>query len=213
VLSVIISGSDNIMTKIIPYENIKTKIYFIRGQKVMMDFDLARLYGVETKRLNEQVRRNIKRFPSDFMFQLNLTETESLIREGIIKDALRSQIATSNEKRGGNSQFLRFQNGTSNEKRGGRRYLPYVFTEHGVAMLSSVLKSERAIEINIAIIRTFIKLRDFALNYKAQAEKINELESGYKKHDKKIVEIFAALRLMARNDGDGIKEEIGFKAV
>jgi hypothetical protein len=89
---------------------------------------------------------------------------------------------------------------------------PYAFTEHGVAMLSSVLNSKRAIEINIAIINTFIKLRDFAWNYKALAEKINELEGGYKKHDRNITQIFAALRLLARSEEEGTKEEIGFKA-
>jgi hypothetical protein len=190
------------MSELIPCENINTKIYFIRGQKVMIDFDLAKLYGVETKILNRAVKRNIKRFPLDFMFKL--TESEF--------SGLRFQNGTSNDDKGEYSQSLKSQFATSNGKRGGRRYLPYAFTEHGVAMLSSVLKSERAIEINIAIIRTFIKLRDFALNYKALAEKINELESGYKKHDRKIVEIFAALRLMARDDEKGVKEEIGFKA-
>ncbi|MFA6393897.1 MAG: ORF6N domain-containing protein [Patescibacteria group bacterium] len=210
------------MSELIPYENIKTKIYLIRGQKVMIDRDLAVLYGVETKRLNEQVRRNIKRFPSDFMFQLSRKEYENLIFQFGISSLeigegevnLKSQNATLNEKVGENSQISRSQNATLKDRRGSNvKYLPYAFTEHGVAMLSSVLKSERAVEINIAIIRTFIKLRDFALNYKALAEKINELESGYKNHDKKIVEIFAALRLMARNDGNEIKEEIGFKAV
>src|SRR5215208_5210566 len=110
---------------------IERRIYLIRGQKVMMDFDLAELYGVPTKRLNEQASRNKKRFPEDFMFQLTKEEAE----------ALRSQSATS--KTG----------------RGGRRYLPYAFTEQGVAMLSSVLNSEQAIEVNIAIMRAFVRLR------------------------------------------------------
>ena len=188
------------MTELIPYENIKTKIYFIRGQKVMIDRDLAVLYGVDTGALNRGVKRNIERFPSDFMFQLTKKEFENL----------KCQIGISSHKKSEDKDDLRYQFGTSNW--GGIRRPPYAFTEPGVAMLSTVLNSKRAIQINIAIIRTFIKLRDFALNYKALADKINELESGYKNHDKKIVEIFAALRLMARNDGDGIKEEIGFKA-
>ncbi|HET6893458.1 MAG TPA: ORF6N domain-containing protein [Pyrinomonadaceae bacterium] len=117
---------------------IERRIYLIRGQKVMIDFDLAELYGVPTKRLNERVSRNKKRFPEDFMFRLTKEEAESL----------RSQFATSNTD-------LRSQFATSKAGRGGRRYLPYVFTEQGVAMLSSVLNSEQAIEVNIAIMRAF----------------------------------------------------------
>src|SRR5687767_8316194 len=113
----------------IPAERIEQKIYLIRGHKVMLDSDLALLYGVPTKRLNEQVTRNRDRFPEDFMFRLTADEAESL----------RSQIAT------------------SNEGRGGRRYLPQVFTEQGVAMLSSVLRSDHAVQVNIAIMRAFVK--------------------------------------------------------
>lgn len=108
-------------------------VYIIRGQRVMLDSDLAKLYGVETGALNRQVKRNINRFPSDFMFQLSEIEDES----------------------------MRCQIGISNEIKGGRRYLPYAFTENGVAMLSSVLSSERAVEINISIMRIFTKLRSF----------------------------------------------------
>jgi hypothetical protein len=121
---------------------IERRIYLIRGQKVMIDFDLAELYGVPTKRLNERVARNKKRFPGDFMFRLNKKEAESL----------RSQNAISNPD-------LRSQFATSSSAHGGRRYLPYVFTEQGVAMLSSVLNSEQAIEVNIAIMRAFVRLR------------------------------------------------------
>jgi len=110
---------------------IHDRIYEIRGQKVMLDFDLAKIYGVETKNLNLSVKRNIKRFPVDFMFQLTSSEWES----------------------------LRFQSATS--KRGGRRYLPYAFTEHGIAMLSGILNSDTAIEVNISIIKAFIYLRQF----------------------------------------------------
>src|SRR5258706_125101 len=117
--------------QIIPVALVERRIYLIRGQKVMIDTDLAELYGVPTYRLNEAVKRNRKRFPVDFMFQLNMTEAESL----------RSQFAIS--KKG----------------RGGRRTLPYAFTEQGVAMLSSVLNSERAIQVNIVIMRAFVKLR------------------------------------------------------
>ena len=119
-------------SSLIPQEVVERKVYLIRGQKVMLDSDLATLYGVPTKRLNEQVKRNRKRFPADFMFQLTAQETETL----------RSQFAT------------------SKDKRGGRRTRPYVFTEQGVAMLSSVLNSERAIQVNIAIMRAFVRLRE-----------------------------------------------------
>jgi hypothetical protein len=124
---------------------IERRIYLIRGHKVMIDFDLADLYEVATKRLNEQVRRNRNRFPKDFMFRLTKTEAE----------ALRSQFAISKTSQGG----LRSQFATSNTGRGGRRYLPFAFTEQGVAMLSSALNSERAIEVNTAIMRAFVKLR------------------------------------------------------
>ena len=127
---------------------IQNKIYEIRGLKVMLDFDLAEMYEVETKRLKEAVKRNASRFPADFMFTLTQKEFQGL----------RSQIATSN--------------------RGGTRYMPYAFTEQGVAMLSSVLNSEKAISVNIAIIRTFVVIRQYALNYK-------ELESMIKKLEKK----------------------------
>jgi hypothetical protein len=116
----------------VPAERIESSILLVRGEKVMLDRDLAKLYGTTTKRLNEQVRRNVKRFPPDFMFELTDREVA----------ALRSQDATSKQS-----------------GRGGRRYLPLVFTEQGVAMLSSVLTSERAVEVNIMIMRAFVKLR------------------------------------------------------
>jgi len=135
----------------IPAETIERQIYLVRGHKVMLDSDLAELYGVPTKRLNEQVKRNIKRFPSDFMFQLSTEEAR----------ALRSQIAT------------------SKDSRGGRRYIPYVFTEQGVAMLSSVLNSERSIQVNIAIMRAFVRLRELLATHKELASKLEAMEKNY----------------------------------
>ena len=129
-------------------EEIKARIFKIRGQQVMLDTDLAALYGVPTKYLNQQVRRNLSRFPTDFMFQLTLGEV----------DSLRLQIATS--KTG----------------RGGRRYSPLVFTEHGVAILSSVLNSERAIQINIAIVRAFVKLRHALASSRYLTHKVEKME-------------------------------------
>ena len=148
----------------VPVEIIQNKIYLIRGLKVMLDQDLAELYAVSTKRFNEQIKRNIKRFPADFMFQLNEEELSNL----------RSQIATSSW--------------------GGRRYLPYAFTELGVAMLSSVLNSDRAIEVNIQIMRVFTKLRELMISHKELARKIEDLERKFSDHNQKIIQIFEALR-------------------
>lgn len=152
------------METTIPLEVIEQKIYFIRGHKVMLDGDLAKLYGVPTKRLNEQVRRNIKRFPPDFMFQLTADEAKFL----------RSHFATLKKGRG---QHL--------------KYLPYAFTEQGVAMLSSALNSERAIEVNILIMRTFVKLREMIASHKDLARKLDELE---KKYDTQFKVVFEAIR-------------------
>jgi len=157
------------MSALTPIEVIEHKIFVIRGQRVMIDRDLAELYGVETFNLNKAVKRNIGRFPQDFMFQLTDEEWKSLI----------------------------LQIGISNEGRGGRRFNPYVFTEQGVAMLSSVLKSERAIAVNVQIIRTFVKLREFAITHKELAIRLNELEKIFisyaKDNNTNIEEIFKQL--------------------
>ncbi len=176
------------MKELIPEEAIEKKIYLIRGQKVMLDSELAELYGVSTKRLNEQVRRNIKRFPEDFMFQLN-DEEFNILKSQIVISSLRSQIATS--------------------KRGGRRYLPYAFTEQGVAMLSTVLNSERAIQVNIAIMRAFVKLREILSTHKELAYKLNELERKTERHDTQIQAIFEAIRQLM-TPPEKPKHRIGF---
>ena len=152
------------MNNLVPVERIENKIFLIRGQKVMLDMDLAELYLVPTKVLNQAVRRNIERFPDDFMFQLTWEEVL----------ALRSQIVTSN--------------------RGGRRYLPYAFTEHGVAMLSCILNSERAVNISILIIKAFVKLRQLLSTHKELARKIEELESRVDRHDAHILNIIEAIK-------------------
>ena len=151
-------------TSLVPVERIESMILFIRGEKVMLDHDLAKLYGTTTKRLNEQVRRNARRFPPDFMFQLAEQEVSTL----------RSQSATS--KASG---------------RGGRRYRPLVFTEQGVAMLSSVLNSERAIEVNILIMRAFVKLRQLLATHVELARKLDALERRY---DAQFRVVFDAIR-------------------
>lgn len=171
----------------------------------MLDKDLAEMYGVPTKRLNEQIKRNRERFPGDFMFQLTRMEAEFLIREGLIDNDLKSQFATSNDKNGQYKLNLKSQNVTSSW--GGRRKLPYVFTEQGVAMLSSVLKSKKAIEVNIAIMRAFVKIRKLVYSYKDLAEKIAKIEQS---HNKEIGRIWNVLnRLMS--DEKPATGEIGFK--
>jgi hypothetical protein len=161
--------------------HVERRIYFIRGEKVMLDYDLAALYGVPTKSLNLAVKRNVERFPSDFMFQLTRTEAEGL----------RFQIGTSKPLADGRRSGLRFQNETSKNRRGGRRYLPYAFTEQGVAMLSSVLRSARAVHVNIAIMRTFVRLREMLLSNADLARKLNALE---KKYDAQFKVVFDAIR-------------------
>ena len=170
-----------IVTETIVAENIERKILFIRQQKVMLDTDLAALYGVPTERLNEQIKRNPARFPEDFMFQLNADEYKSL----------RSQIAIS--KKG----------------RGGRRYLPYVFTEQGIAMLSSVLNSDRAVAVNIEIMRAFVRLREILLTHKDLALKLANLE---KRYDTKFRVVFDANRKLMAPTPVPAKRQIGFVA-
>lgn len=170
------------MKSIVHDAAIERRIKIIRGHKVMLDEDLSFLYEVPTKVLIQSVKRNSQRFPDDFMFQLKKKEFQSL----------RSQFVTS--------------------KRGGRRYLPYVFTEQGVAMLSSVLNSERAIQMNVAIMRTFVKMRQFALSYKELAEKLNELERKTETHDKEIKAIFNAIRRLMTPPVKP-KRRIGFRVV
>ena len=162
-------------------EIIQKKIYLIRGLKVMLDRDLAELYGVETRRLNEQVRRNIKRFPGDFMFQLTREEAGNWM----------SQIAI------------------SNKERMGIRKMPYVFTEQGVAMLSSVLNSDRAIEVNIQIMRVFTKLRQMIESHKDLRQKVEEME---KRYDNQFKAVFSAIKQLMTFPDDAYKRtKVGFK--
>ncbi|MFA7252234.1 MAG: ORF6N domain-containing protein [Candidatus Paceibacterota bacterium] len=171
----------------VPSDTIISRIFYIRGKKVMFDSDLAKLYEVETKNLNKAVNRNKDRFPSDFCFRLNDLEASNL----------RSQLVTSSS---------RFQSGTL--KRGGNmKYLPRVFTEEGVAMLSSVLKSKKAIQVNIQIIRKFKKLREILSENKKLAEKIEKMEAKY---DSEIANIFEVIRSLI-NEKEKPKVEMGFR--
>jgi hypothetical protein len=177
-------------------EKIAPLVHMLRHEKVLLDSDLAELYGVDTKRLNEAVKRNLDRFPDDFMFQLTEDEMENL----------RSQFATSRNA----GPSLRSQSVTL-KPHGGRRTLPYAFTEQGVAMLSSVLRSPRAVEVNIAIMRTFVQLRRLMDSNALLAEKIESLEAKYADHDQQFQIVFDAIRQLIAAD-DSPKREIGFHA-
>ena len=191
---------------------IKNLIHEIRGYKVMLDSDLAMLYEVETYRLNEAVKRNIERFPDNFMFQLTEEEWQVLRSQFVISNGseiLRSQIAISNKEEVLISQFAISK---SKDKRGGRRSAPYVFTEQGVAMLSSVLRSKKAIQINIQIMNTFVNMRRWALENKELAQRLAELERYFITHCEEnqadMKQLYEAISLLM----DRTKpSEIGFK--
>ena len=166
---------------LVPIETIEQKILLIRGQKVLLDRDLAELYGVSTRDLNKAVSRNLTRFPDDFMIQLSKNEFEN----------------------------LKFRFGTSSW--GGTRKLPKAFTEQGIAMLSSILNSERAIQVNIAIIRVFVKLGEILSSHKELAQKLSQLERKIENHDEEIKVIFDAIRkLMVQPEPEPKHRKIGF---
>jgi hypothetical protein len=168
-------------TSITPRGAIENKILLIRGRKVMLDRDLAALYGVKSIRLREQVKRNSERFPEDFMFQLTSSEANFLVSQNAIP---------------------------SKKSLGG--YLPYAFTEHGALMAANVIKSKTAIEASIAIVRTFVKLREMMLSYKELQKKIEDLERQYSKHDKHFQIIFKTIQKML-NPPIKKKAKIGFR--
>ena len=184
-----------IMTEIVSLKPIEDKILFIRGHKVMLDSDLALLYGVETFNLNKAVKRNMERFPKDFMFQLTKEEAE----------ALRFQIGILKPENQVKSQSVEIRRGRGQH----RKYLPYVFTEQGVAMLSSVLRSKQAIQVNIAIMRAFVKLKEMLSRNKELALKLAQLERNIEKHDGKIKLIFDAIRNLM-TPPEPKKRKIGF---
>ncbi|OGC21419.1 DNA-binding protein [candidate division WOR-1 bacterium RIFOXYB2_FULL_42_35] len=169
------------MGNLIPIERVENKIYLIRGQKVMIDRDLAELYGVETRILKQAVKRNIERFPDDFMFELN--EEEYLDWR---------------------SQFV-----MSNSDKMGLRWKPSAFTEQGIAMLSGILKSKRAVQVNIAIMRAFVNLRRILSSHRELGIKLAELERKYERHDVEIKGVFDAIRKLMVEEAKP-KRKIGF---
>jgi ORF6N domain len=168
---------------LVPVARIERAILVLRGQKVLLDADLAALYEVETRVLVQAVKRNLERFPGDFMFQLGAEEVEFLRSQSVI---------------------------SKNQGRGGRRYAPYAFTEQGVAMLSSVLNSPRAIAVNIEIMRALVRLRELIASNKALAAKLDQLERKLSTHDQAITEIMHAIRELMRPSEPAKKRPIGF---
>jgi hypothetical protein len=168
-------------TRLAPVQRIEEMIFLIRGQRVMLDFDLARVYGVTTKRLKEQFRRNAERFPNDFAFQLENQELANL----------RSQIATS-------------------RLHGGLRYLPVAFTEHGALMLASILNSPVAVEASVRVMRAFVLMREQLAAHKELAQKLSELESRVSGHDEAIVNLFEAIRQLVEPPLPENRRQIGF---
>lgn len=188
---------------------IQQKIFEIRGQKVMLDFDLAALYEVETKVLNQAVKRNTDRFPQDFMFKLDIKEW----------NLMRSQIVTSYSQTVNIEDTVRSQIVTTHQKKRRKDLLPYVFTEHGVTMLASILRSDTAVKMNIAIIRAFIALKKFAIQYDGLLEQLDELRGKIGGHDAQLNQIYEALEnMLDKKAEEEIKqkswierERIGFK--
>jgi hypothetical protein len=167
-------------TKMAPVQRIEDMIYLIRGQRVMLDFDLARIYGVKLKRLNEQVRRNFDRFPKDFAFQITLQEFTSI----------RSQIATASKRN--------------------IRYLPWAFTEHGALMLASVLNSQTAVEASVRVVRAFVLMREQLAAHKELAHQLSDLEQRVGAHDEAIANLFEAIRQLVEPPVPENRRQIGF---
>jgi hypothetical protein len=186
-------------SKIVSVKAIAQVIYLVRGQRVLFDRDLAALYGVETRVLNQAVKRNANRFPEDFMFRLSRQEI-ARISQSVTSSLDSSQTAVSSRSR---SQIVILKRGKN------IKYLPYAFTEEGVAMLSSVLNSERAVQVNIAIMRAFVRLREILETNRELARKFEELEARVGKHDEQIGSIIEAIRqLMVPPEKS--RREIGF---
>ena len=162
---------------------VESRILIFRHHRVILDSDLAELYGVPVKRLNEQVKRNRERFPADFMFRLNANEYE----------------------------ILRSQSATSKETRGGRRYLPYAFSEHGAIMAATVLNSKRAVEMSVFVVRAFVRLREMLASNRRLAAKIDELERRLDTHDASIQEVIEAIKELMVPADDSTRNRIGFQ--
>jgi len=183
---------------VVPLERIQQHILVLRGVRVMLDADLAALYGVPTKRLNEQVKRNARRFPEDFVFQLTRDETKELAR-------LRSQNATLDEATGNRSQFA-----TGSQRHRDPRFLPFAFTEHGAVQAANVLSSETAIEMGVQVVRAFNQLRRIFADHRMLASKLTELERRVGGHDTQLAAVIQAIRQLAAGETTRSRRKIGF---
>src|SRR6266542_5175088 len=181
---------DSLMSSTRKIDNVASAIHLIRGQRVMLDADLAANYQVTTRRLNEQFRRNRKRFPEDFAFQLTAEEFRNL-KSQIATSSLRSQIVTSSSH-------------------GGKRKLPWVFTEHGALMLASVLNSAIAVQASVRVVRAFVRLREMVAANAQLAAQLEQIERRLDSHDEAIVELFAALKRLLESPEPSRRREIGF---
>ena len=193
--------------KIIPDETIIRKIFLLRGQKVMLDYDIAALYEVETKRLNEQVKRNAERFPNDFMFRLTAKEWQNM----------RSQYATASPEITDlhKTKTMGSQIATASQTKRNAGVTPYAFTEHGITMLATVLRSERAVKMSIAVVRAFIELKRLASNYSEIAKQLNQLKDKIGEHDIQLSGIYDAIENLLDEKNEKKtweeRERIGFK--
>ncbi len=180
---------------IVPLERIQNRILVVRGQRVLLDADLAEIYGVPTKRLNEQVKRNAKKFPEDFVFRLNRDELERVAD-------LKSQIVISSGNRS--------QNATSSAKHRSSKALPYAFTEHGAIQAANILRSDAAVQMSVQVVRAFVQLRHMVVNHKAIRAKLTELEDRIGEHDEQLAVIVDALRQLSEPVSPAQRRRIGF---
>ncbi len=191
---------------IVLVEQIEPRILLLRGQKVILDADLAELYGVPTKRLNEQVKRNADRFPEDFMFRLSAKEVEAMRTQSVTASGqpLRSQTVTSSD----DPSLMRSQIATASKRN--VRYRPYAFTEHGAIMAASVLNTPRAIEVSVYVVRAFVKLREYVAAHRELARKLAELERKVGSHDEAIRSLVATIRELMQAPAATKARRIGF---
>lgn len=187
---------------LVPRERIEQTILVIRGQRVILDSDLAKLYGVSTKVLNQAVKRNTERFPGDFAFQLTAAEVRNLRSQAV---TLSSRPVESIESNSNRSQFV-----TGSQKHRDPRFRPWAFTEHGAVMVASVLNSKRAVEVSLYVVRAFVKLREMLRTHKALAQKLAELERQVASHDSHIRSLFEAIRQLME-PAAAKSRRIGFK--
>jgi ORF6N domain len=183
---------------LLPAERIQSRILVLRGQRVLLDADLAAIYEVPTKQPNQAVKRNLTRFPDDFMFQLAPEEAEQVLRS-------RSQSVTLKAVKSNRSQIM-----TGSQKHRDPKNLPYAFTEHGAVQLSNVLRSERAVEMGIAVVRAFVQLRALMVNHKTLRTKLAELDARVGAHDEQLAALIEAIRALAVPVEPTPKRKIGY---